>query len=73
MSNLKLPVKIGYADGSGEDYLTDADDQPLAVVRWGCGCCKSTGPLTDEERGTLETIRDALNARQPRTPVDDQD
>ena len=41
--------RVGYSDGSGEEYIVDANDNAVATIRWGCGCCKSTRPLDDDE------------------------
>jgi len=41
--------RVGYSDGSGEEYIVDANDNAVATVRWGCGCCKSTRPLDADE------------------------
>lgn len=57
--------RMGYSDGSGsDDTIYDVKlDKPIAVVTWGCSCCKYPQP-GDTERGKL--IVDALNAYTPK-------
>lgn len=61
----KQRYRMGYADGSGsDDTIYDVKlEKPIAVVTWGCSCCRypQTG---DTERGQL--IVDALNAYKPK-------
>ncbi len=49
--------RVGYSDGSGDEYVVCAEtDRPLAAIRWGCGCCKDDGPLTTEEQQRARLI-----------------
>lgn len=56
--------RMGYSDGSGsDDTIYDVKlEKPIAVVSWGCSCCKTAQP-GDTERGQL--IVDALNKVKP--------
>lgn len=57
--------QMGYSDGSGsDDTIYDVKlNKPIAVVSWGCSCCKIAKP-EDVENGKM--IVEALNAREAR-------
>ena len=55
------PWRAAYDDGSGDEYIT-ADGKPVAVVRWGCDCCKATGPQTPQEQADRDFIIRACNS-----------
>ena len=61
----KPRYRMGYDDESGaDDTIYDVKlDKPIAVVTWGCSCCKTAQP-GDTERGQL--IVAALNAYKPK-------
>jgi hypothetical protein len=65
MTKSKPRYRMGYDDGSGsDDTIYDVKlKKPVAVVSWGCSCCKTAQP-GDTERGQL--IVDALNAYKPK-------
>lgn len=59
------PWRVGYNDGSGQETITTVAETPhkygsfptaIAVVRWGCGCCKDDDALTDEEQANARLI-----------------
>lgn len=53
------PWKIGYNDKSGMDTIRTDKDGQIAVIRWGCGCCKTTieeKPLSPEEQGNARLL-----------------
>jgi hypothetical protein len=56
-----MKIQAGYSDGSGEDCIT-ADGKAIAVVRWGCGCCKDNGEMTQEEKEHQRRIIACWNA-----------
>lgn len=53
--------RAGYADGSGEEYIT-LDDKAVLAMRWGCSCCKDISDLKPAELGFRDMVVDALNA-----------
>lgn len=55
-------ARTSYSDGSGPEFITKGD-KALATVRWGCGCCKDTGPLTEEEQKNAALIASAFNSQ----------
>jgi hypothetical protein len=57
--------QAGYPDGSGSDYaIYDTKHEiSLAVVAWGCGCCRVVRP---EHAERLKLIVDAINAYRPK-------
>lgn len=61
----KKRYQMGYSDGSGsDDTIYDVKlGKPIAVVSWGCSCCKTSSP-EDTKMGQL--IVDALNKTKPK-------
>lgn len=56
----RKPYRGGFDDNSGEEYIVDSNGAVL-TLRWGCGCCKNTSPLTREELRFRDRVVKALN------------
>jgi hypothetical protein len=56
----KLPLRVGWEDGSGMETIRDAAGTSLAVTNWGCSCCKD--PHEPEHQARAEAIALAVNA-----------
>ena len=60
------PWRVGFRDHSGPDTITTVKEHKtqtsgrlpdtIAVVRWGCDCCKGTSPLNDTELANARLI-----------------
>lgn len=48
--------RVGFPDGSGEEYILDGNGESIAVLRWGCGCCKDNSPLSKREQERARLI-----------------
>lgn len=55
------PWQQGYSDDFGPEYIVVAGE-PMAVVRWGCGCCADSGPLKQKEQAAIDLIIRAVNS-----------
>lgn len=61
---MQMKLQNGYDDGSGKDktLVNSATGEPVAVLRWGCGCCERSGPPTEEEKALAAQFVQRWNA-----------